>query len=247
MMTLPSPFRKIAALAGALALLAACGEQTATAPDGFKPVPVTPVLGDVPLGEANAPVTILEYASYTCSHCRDFWKVDFPRLRANYIDTGKVKFIYRDYPLDDGLAVVLASLARCKGEDQYFAVIDDIFSNQYELLSAAQQGQAGPVLMDIAQRHGMSEDEVRTCIDHAPDLKQAILKSREEGTSRGVASTPAVFLNEERVEDHSYDNLVKLIEAELNPGAAPAAPPVEETPASPPDPVEGAPASASGQ
>lgn len=246
-MALASPFRKVAALAGALALLAACGGESATAPDGFKPVPVTPVLGDVPLGAADAPVTILEYASYTCSHCRDFWKVDFPRLKADYIDTGKVKFIYRDYPLDDNLAMTLAALGRCKGVDAYLAVVDDIFSNQYEILVAAQQGQAGPILMGIAQRNGMTQEEVRTCIDHQPQLKDSILKSREEGTARGVNSTPAVFLNDERVEDHSYANLVKLIEAKLNPGAAPATPPAEGAPASTPAPVEGAPASAPGR
>ena len=243
MIALASPFRKAAALMGALALLAACGGQNAAAPDGFKPVPVTPVIGDVPLGAEDAPVTILEYASYTCSHCRDFWKQDFPRLKANYIDTGKVKFVYRDYPLDDNLAMTLAMLGRCKGEEAYFAVVDDIFSNQYEILVAAQQGQAGPILLGIAGRHGMTPDEVRTCIDHKPDLKASIVASREEGSSRGVNSTPAVFINDERVEDHSYDNLVKLIEDKLNPGAAPATPPAGETPA----PVEGAPVSAPAQ
>ncbi|MDP3738429.1 MAG: thioredoxin domain-containing protein, partial [Hyphomonadaceae bacterium] len=69
----------VATLAAAALLFAACGDQTQTAADGFKPVPVTPVLGDVPMGQASAPVTIEEYASYTCSHCRDFWKQEFPR------------------------------------------------------------------------------------------------------------------------------------------------------------------------
>jgi protein-disulfide isomerase len=247
-MALASPFRKAAALVGALALLAACGGQSTAAPDGFTPVPVTPVIGDVPIGAADAPVTILEYASYTCSHCRDFWKQDFPRLKTNYIDTGKVKFIYRDYPLDDSLALTLAALGRCKGKDAYFAVVDDIFSNQYEILVAAQNGQAGPVLLGIAERHGMSPAEVRTCMDHQPELRASILASREEGTSRGVNSTPAVFINDERVENHTYDNLVKLIEAELNPGAAPATTPADDAaPATPPAPTEGAPASAPAQ
>jgi protein-disulfide isomerase len=217
--------------------LAACGGQQ-TASDGFKPVPVAPVLGDVPMGSAAAPVTILEYASFTCSHCRDFWKQDFPRLKANYIDTGKVKFIYRDYPLDDSLAVTLAAIGRCKGQDAYFKVIDDIFTNQYDILVAAQKGEAGPLILALAQRNGMSAEEVRTCIDHHPELKETILKSREEGGGRGVKSTPAVFLDDERVENHTYDNLSKLIDQKL--GATPATPPAGGTTAAP---VEGAPAS----
>ena len=141
---LASRFAAPAAMLAAL-VLAACGGQTNTvAADGFKPVPVTPVIGDVPLGNASAPVTVEEYASYTCSHCRDFWKQEFPRLKTEYIDTGKVKFVYRDYPLDDSLAVMLASIARCKGADSYFTVVDDIFSQQYEILSAAQKGEAAP-------------------------------------------------------------------------------------------------------
>ena len=199
------------------------------------------MLGDVPLGQANAPVTVEEYASYTCSHCRDFWKQDFPRLKAEYIDTGKVKFVYRDYPLDNTLAVMLASVARCKGPDSYVTVVDDIFTNQYDILVAAQKGEAGPIILGLAQRNGMTQDEIRTCIDHQPALKASILKSRDEGTARGVKATPTVFVNGEQVMESGYEPLKAAIEAKLNPGAAPS--PATTTPA----PAEGAPASTSGQ
>jgi protein-disulfide isomerase len=236
-----TPRRAFIALFAA-ATLAACGQQGAS--DGFKPVPVNPVLGDVPQGSATAPVTVLEYASYTCSHCRDFWKQEFPRLKAEYIDTGKVKFIYRDFPLDENLAVTLAAIARCKGQDAYFKVIDDLFTDQYEILNAAQQGQAAPLILGIAERNGMSQDEVRTCIDHHPELKKAIIDSRNEGSARGVNSTPAVFVNDVRVEASGYDALKAAIEKALNPNATTEAPAEGATP---PAPAEGAPASAPGQ
>jgi protein-disulfide isomerase len=226
-----APRRAFLALAAALAL-AACGGQTAS--DGFKPVPVTPVLGDVPMGSATAPVTILEYASYTCPHCRDFWKQEFPRLKTEYIDTGKVKFIYRDFPLDENLAVTLAAIARCKGEGAYFTVIDDLFTNQYDILTAAQKGEAGPLLLNIAQAHGVSPDEVRTCIDHHPALKKAIIDSRNEGSERGVNSTPAIFVNDKRIELGGYEALKAEVEKALNPGAAPATPAPEGAPAATP-------------
>jgi protein-disulfide isomerase len=230
-----TPRRAFIALFAAAALAACSPQQSA---DGFKPVPVNPVLGDVPQGSATAPVTVLEYASYTCSHCRDFWKQEFPRLKAEYIDTGKVKFIYRDFPLDENLAVTLASIARCKGQDAYFKVIDDLFTSQYEILTAAQKGEAAPLILGIAERNGMSQAEVRTCIDHHPELKKAIIDSRNEGAARGVNSTPAIFVADKRVEASGYEALKAAIDAELNPNA---------TPATPPAPTEGAPASAPGQ
>jgi len=229
--------RPLAALAGALALLAACNNEQ-TAADGFKPVPVSPVLTEVPIGSATAPVTVVEYASFTCSHCRDFWKQDFPRIKSQYIDTGKVKFVYRDFPLDESLAVMLAAVSRCKGADAYHAIVDDIFTRQYDILDAAGKGAAGPIILEIAGKHGLSVDETRTCIDHTPALRTAILKSRDEGSSRGITSTPTVFVNDERVTDHTFANLSAAIEKKLNPGAAPA------TPAQPAAPTEGAPASA---
>ncbi len=237
-----TPRRAFLALVAAVALAACGGPQSA---DNFKPVPVNPVLGDVPQGSATAPVTVLEYASFTCSHCRDFWKQEFPRLKAEYIDTGKVKFIYRDFPLDENLAVTLASIARCKGQDAYFKVIDDIFTSQYDIIVAAQKGEAAPLILDVAERNGMSPDEVRTCIDHHPDLKKAIIDSRDEGSGRGVNSTPAIFVNDVRVEASGYDALKAAIEKALNPNATIEAPPAEG--ATPPAPTEGAPASAPGQ
>ncbi len=241
MMVFASTLRQIAApvaaIAGALALLAACGQQQTTAADGFKPVPVTPVLGDVPLGSATATVTVLEYASFACSHCRDFWKQEFPRLKADYIDTGKIKYIYRDFPIDADLSFLLASVARCKGPEKFYALADDIFSEQHNILEAAPKGAAGPIVAQIAERNGMTRDEARTCIDHAPAIKEAIQKSAEEGGTRGVRSTPTVFVNDERVEDTGYESLKAAIEKKLNPGAAtetPAAPATTTPPASAP-------------
>ena len=241
MTALATTLRPIAAIAGALALLAACGEQQQAATDGFKPVPVSPLIGDLPLGDPNAAVTVVEYASLACSHCRDFWKQDFPRLKANYIDAGKIKYIYRDYPIDADLSILLASVARCGGPDKYYAMLDDLFVSQFDILTAAQTGAAGPIIAAVAEKHGVTRDQARTCIDHTPALKEAIAKSAEEGAGRGVRSTPTVFLNDERVDDHSYESLSKLIDAKLNPGAAPPAP------ATPAAPVEGAPAPAAGQ
>jgi protein-disulfide isomerase len=227
MKALRSIIRLAAAPVAALVLASACSDQGAAGPAGA--VPVNPVLTDVVLGQTSAPVEIIEYASYTCPHCRDFWKQDFPRLKAAYIDTGKVKYIYRDFPTDPNLAPMLVSVARCKGAENYYDVVDDIFSNQIELFEAAQQGRAGPLILALGQRHGASEAEIRTCLTHK-GINDALNKQIEEGRARGVDSTPAVFINGVRAEDHSFPALSAAIDKAL--GVAPSAP-ATETPAAP--------------
>ena len=235
--------------AATLALAAACSEQKPQA-GAFTPVPVTPVLGDVPIGDANAPVTMIEYAALTCSHCRDFWKWELPKLKAQYIDAGKVKLIYRDFPIDsEGMGVLFASVARCGGEAKYVDMVDEFFTRQYDLLTAAQAGSALPVLNQIGAKFGVTPEQVMTCIDHQPDLKASILKSQTDGSAKGVRSTPTIFINDEVVADPTWENVVAAIEKKLgNPapaaagttpapaasGPTPAAAPGATPPASPP-------------
>ena len=147
-------------LAGALlaaGLLAACNGEAANSKSDFKPVPVTPVIGDVPQGAENAPVTLIEYAALTCHVCRDFAKQVYPRLKAEYIDTGKVRYIYRDYPLEgdpatgkavDGFGVLLASVARCKGAATYHEMIDGIFGVQADLLDTLTTRVVVPLVLE---------------------------------------------------------------------------------------------------
>jgi protein-disulfide isomerase len=209
-----SAFRPLAALVAAAAALfaASCGQQGSTS--GAPAAAVTPVLTDVMMGQATAPVQIIEYASFTCPHCRDFYKQDFPRLKANYIDTGKVKYIYRDFPTDASLAVMLISVSRCKGAGVYYDVVDDIFSHQVELYEAASEGKAGPLLIEMGQRHGITEPELRTCLTHK-GINDALNKTIADGRAKGVADTPTVFINDVKQANHSYEALSAQIEKAL--------------------------------
>ncbi len=226
------------AFAATLALAAACSEQKPQA-GAFTPVAVTPVLGDVPIGDPNAPVTMIEYAALTCTHCRDFWKWELPKLKAQYLDTGKVKLIYRDFPIDGaGIGVLFASVARCGGEAKYVDMVDEFFTRQYDLLTAAQTGAALPVLNQIGQKFGLTQDQILTCIDHQPDLKASILKSQADGNAKGVNSTPTIFINDEVVSNPTWEEVVAAIEKKLgNPAPAGATTP---TPTSTPTPSSAA-------
>lgn len=188
-------------------------------------VKVSPYVEDVVMGDPSAKVTIVEYASLTCSHCRDFWKQVMPGLRSAYIDTGKVKYVMRDFPTPPAeVAAAAAAIARCTGADGYYNVVEDVYSNYHELMQAAQGAQgAGPVLVAIGGRHGLSPEEVRACAN-SPEAK-AFIEKTVLGAQDKVRATPTLFIDDKLIEDHSIEGLSAAIEARLNPqGAAPQSP-----------------------
>lgn len=222
---------KLGAALLAASLLVSCGGEPTQPASNFKPVPVSPVIGDVVLGNKDAKIEVVEYAALTCHVCRDFAKQIFPRLKSTYIDTGKIRYIYRDYPLEagpdgkagDGFGVLLASVARCKGADKFYEIVDDVFGNQADLLDAARDGAALQPVADIAARHGISIDEMRTCIDYQPELKASIKKSRDDATDKyKISGTPTIIIDDVKVDDHTWENLSKVIDAKLNGTPLPA-------------------------
>jgi protein-disulfide isomerase len=231
---------RAAAFVAATALLAACGGEAANPASSFKPVPVTPVLTDVPVGSDTAPVTMIEYASLVCSHCRDFAKQVMPRIQREYIDTGKVKYIYRDMSIHPaGFDVALASLTRCKGPELHHVMVEEVFANFADIMDAAAQGKAADVLAAITAKHGITWDEAVTCMDHSPELKASIVKSGDQGEAEAKAAqptiqgrkTPTVFINGKYLGDGiSYENVKAEIEAALT-GQPVVAPTGAETPA----------------
>jgi len=239
MSALKSGSARVAAGLAAIALLAACGGGETAPVSTFKPVPVTPVLGDTPQGSATATVELIEYASLTCSHCRDFARQVYPRLKREYIDTGKLRYIYRDMSIDpQAFDITLATLTRCKGPELHHTLVDEMFGNFANIMESAQKGEAANVLAGIVAKHGMTWDEAVTCMDHTPSIREAIEKFGMRGETELKAAdptvqgrrTPTIFLNGKLLSDISYEGVKAAIEAQLNPGAAPAAP-ATETPA----------------
>jgi protein-disulfide isomerase len=146
-------------------------------------------LGDMALGDEKAPVTIIEYASMTCPHCAAFHATTFPELKKRYIDTGKVRFIFREFPLDQ-LALAGFLLARCAGPDKYFPMIDTLFQKQKEWVI---QKPLGP-LMAIAKQAGMSETAFNECLQNQK-LVDGIEDVRQRAMKLKVESTPSFFVN----------------------------------------------------
>jgi protein-disulfide isomerase len=184
-------FLAAAALAGlALAAPAVAQEQQSRDVIPLPELLASPPAKDLWMGAADAPVTIVEYASLTCSHCAHFHAETWPVLKSKYIDTGKVRFVLRDFPLDP-LAAAGALLARCAGDDKRAAVVDLLFSNQPKWLV---QKPLEP-LAELMKQAGFSQESFDACLKNQ-ELYDAVIKTREAaGTNYGVNSTPTFFIN----------------------------------------------------
>ena len=151
-------------------------------------------LDDIPMGSATAPVTIIEYASMTCPHCAAFAVNTFPKLKEKYIDTGKVRFIMREYPLD-GLAAAAFMLARCSGPDKYYPLIETLFAQQQKWAVK----DPIPPLLAIAKQAGFTQQSFEACVNDK-ELLEKVQQMRNRGKEKfKVEATPTFYINGERV------------------------------------------------
>ena len=171
-------------------------------------------LGDMALGAANAPVTIIEYASMTCPHCAGFHRTVFPELKVQYIDTGKVRFVFREFPIDFAAAAG-SMLARCLGKDDaraYHAAVDGLFATQDKWMADDVSTQ----LRSIARQAGMNDESFKACI-----TDQRLLTGLQQGrdhafTKLRVEATPTFFVNARRmVGARPFEEFAEQIEMNL--------------------------------
>jgi protein-disulfide isomerase len=157
-------------------------------------------LGDMVMGSESAPVTIIEYASMSCVHCAHFAVETFPKLKERYIDTGKVRYIFREFPLEP-VAVGASMLIRCGEKDKHFALIDLLFHTQHQWYV---QSPLEP-LFNVLKQAGYSRETFNACLDtkgneHSKKTLEAIEASRNYASDKlKVSSTPTFFINGKRV------------------------------------------------
>jgi len=189
----------VASVLFALAL-AGCNQSSSTLASvtGGSNVEIKPT--DMVHGSKDAPVTIVEYASMTCPHCAAFQKDVIPLLNKDYVDTGKVKVVFREYPLD-GAARMASAVARCLSGDQYFSFIDLLFKNQMNWIKDFDgNGQLNKedVLEGLTQMGriaGLSADQVKTCSEDPKNLALVDGNWMEGQTKYNVNSTPTFLIN----------------------------------------------------
>jgi protein-disulfide isomerase len=169
-------------------------------------------LPDVALGKADAPVTIVEYASLTCSHCASFHNNVYPALKAKYIDTGKVRFILREFPLDN-LAAGAAMLARCAGGDATYAMLEALFKTQEKW--AFVRGSAVPELFKVAKEASFTQERFDACLNDKKTLELIVAARDRASKEFGVNSTPTFFINGKRLKGSS--NSIEVFDQALAP------------------------------
>ncbi|HZN31653.1 MAG TPA: DsbA family protein, partial [Xanthobacteraceae bacterium] len=139
---------------------------------------------------ANAPVTLIEYASMTCPHCANFHETTYPEMKKKYIDTGKIRFIFREFPLDT-LALAGSMLARCAGKEKFFPLIETLFAQQKEWVT---QKPMQPLLA-IARQAGFTQQSFEECLANQ-QVQNGIEEVRQRAVQRlNVQSTPTFFVN----------------------------------------------------
>jgi protein-disulfide isomerase len=169
-------------------------------------------LGEMTMGDPSAPVTVIEYASMTCTHCAHFAKETFPEFKEKYIDTGKVYFIFREFPLDP-VATAAFMLARCVPESQYFTFVEAMFKNQ-DLWAFTDDRIGG--LTKMAKQAGLTQEKFDECLKNQ-ELLDGVNWVRQRGAETfEVSSTPTFFINGEEVRGAlPFDEFEKLITAHL--------------------------------
>ena len=153
-------------------------------------VPLDKAMAEKSIGRADAPVTIYEYASLTCPHCAAFHNETLPLIKKNYIDTGKVRLVYNDFPLDS-LALAASMVARCSGQKNFFPMIDALFSSQQSWARSATPLEA---LGGIARLSGMTAKDVADCTNNQALFKAIRSGAEQAGKTLDFNSTPTFFV-----------------------------------------------------
>jgi protein-disulfide isomerase len=171
---------------------------------------------DMVLGSANAPVTLIEYASTTCPHCAAFHEEAWGQLKTTYIDTGRVRFVFREFPTPPpAIAVAGFQLARCGGStpEQYFTRLDELFRQQSAMFATGSIEGVRAKLIEIGGAAGLSEDQVTQCINDQSGAER-IRRMVEAGQREGVTGTPTFFINGTKYEGvPDYANLSRALDA----------------------------------
>jgi protein-disulfide isomerase len=190
----------------------------ATLPDAIAQTAQT--ADDMVLGSRDAPATLIEYASAACPHCAHFHETVFPELKANYIDTGKVFFIFREM-LTSPAVVALAGFqtARCNGASatEYFDRLGEIFASQHQMFSTGTMQGVLDSLDAIGAHYGLSPDQIMQCLQD-PDGQARIQRFDAGATQFNVTGTPTLILNGRKLEDPgvtTYEGLSRVLDEAL--------------------------------
>ena len=169
---------------------------------------------EMALGAEDAPVTMIEYASYTCPHCASFHENVFGQLKADYIDTGKVRFVFREVYFDQ-FGLLASLIARCGGEERYFGISDLIFERQREWLDSNDPAQITENLRAIGRSAGLSNEQLDSCINDREHATAMIALYQQNATADDITGTPSFVINGQKYANMNYDDLREVLDEKI--------------------------------
>ncbi len=170
---------------------------------------------DMALGDPDAPVTVIEYASFTCPHCATFHANVLPQLKETFVDTGQVRWIKREVYFDrPGLWA--AMLARCGDDNRYFPMVDMIYGAQRDWAASNDPAAIAEALRTLGRRTGLSNDEVDACLQDADQAQAMVAVYQHHATEHDISSTPSFVIDGERHSNMGYEAFSDLLRARLD-------------------------------
>ncbi|QGX99856.1 DsbA family protein [Roseovarius faecimaris] len=170
---------------------------------------------EMTLGNPDAKVTVMEYASFTCPHCARFHEGQFKQLKAEYIDTGLINFVYRDVYFDR-FGLWASMVARCGGQERFFGIADMIYDQQRDWVGSGQDPAAiANNLRKIGKVAGLDEDQLEACLNDNDKAKTLVAWYQKNAEADGIRSTPTLLINGTSYSNMSYEELKGLIDEAL--------------------------------
>lgn len=171
----------------------------------------TSTITEMRMGNEDAPVTVIEYASYTCPHCASFHAENFKKLKADYIDPGKINFIYREVYFDR-YGLWASAVARCAGPERFFGITDLIYKGQSDWTRAGEPAAIVDELRKIGRLAGLDGETLEGCLQDAQKLRTLVAWYEENAEEHGISSTPSFVIDGTTYQNMPYEEMQGLID-----------------------------------
>lgn len=172
------------------------------------------ILPDIPLGKDDAPITMIEYASFTCPHCAHFHETVWPSLRKDYIDTGKVRFILREVYFDK-FGLWAGMIAQCGGAPKYYGIADMLFDGQKDWIADGKEPTIAENLRKIGLKAGLTADQIESCLNDRSRAEAMVATYQKNAQADAIDATPSFVINGQKYSNMTYEELKKILDAKL--------------------------------
>lgn len=178
------------------------------------PDPGLPKVPDMSIGNPDAKVTVIEYGSFTCPHCREWHSTEWPKIKKNYIDTGKVRFTFREVYFDK-YGLWAGMMAHCGGPMRYFGIVDILYDTQDQWAASSNPNQVVANIRKIGKTAGMTDQQLNQCMNDGKMAQALVAKYQETTAKDHIEGTPSFVIDGTTYKNMSYDHMASILDAEL--------------------------------